>query len=46
KDGSFLIYEEDLESIIRRDEVLLTFFNSAYQALLSGVSSKLSQHDK
>lgn len=42
KDGSFLIYEEDLQSIIRRDEVLLTFFNSAYQALLSGVSSKLN----
>ncbi|WP_301420637.1 DUF5996 family protein [Mammaliicoccus lentus] len=43
KDGSFLIYEEDLESIMRRDEVLLTFFNSAYQALLSGVSSKLTK---
>ncbi|GGI40527.1 DUF5996 family protein [Mammaliicoccus stepanovicii] len=44
KDGSFLMYEEDLESIMRRDEVLLTFFNSAYQALLSGVSSQLKDH--
>ncbi|WP_239749313.1 DUF5996 family protein [Mammaliicoccus sp. H-M34] len=46
KDGSFLIYEEDLQSIIRRDEVLLTFFNSAYQALLSGVSSKLTHNEQ
>lgn len=43
KDGSFLIYEEDLASIHRRDEVLLTFFNSAYEALLLGVSSKLNR---
>nr|WP_263312932.1 DUF5996 family protein [Mammaliicoccus sp. Marseille-Q6498] len=46
KDGSFLIYEEDLESIVRRDEVLLTFFNSAYKALLSGVSSQLNLNHK